>query len=282
MIRKLIALLFFSGSVLAAGIDPVTQDSNTWTSSQAFMGNVRSRAWDSTSSSFSVTGTGGIWVGTQGYFNTLNVMSATPSQFVKTDGSNNYVSASIQSADIPSNFATKTYVATATTSIPTPDLTPYALKTDVSASTVALRTQLNSVAVATTTMQAQIDLATRARVFSAPGRSLNTVFQPSTTRDTLVSYSVDIAASLSLSGGTTGTVYLRYADNVGFSTNVVEVCRTVNGNTGTLTIGLNITQNATGTLSGMIPAGKYVQIVTENTTGTPTFNYRSGQEVLFE
>lgn len=35
---------------------------------------------------------------------------------------------------------------------------------------------------------------------------------------------------------------------------------------------------ATGTLTGVIPAGAYVQLVTENNTGTPTFTARPGQE----
>lgn len=120
------------------------------------------------------------------------------------------------------------------------------------------------------------------RVFSigSASRSLNSAYQISAERDTLVNYSVDISTTLSLTGGQTGTVFLEYADNSGMTTNVVEVCRFVNGNTGTLTIGLNITQNSTGQLSGVIPAGKYARIRTANTTGTPTFTYRSGQEAL--
>jgi hypothetical protein len=47
----------------------------------------------------------------------------------------------------------------------------------------------------------------------------------------------------------------------------------------TLAIGLALTQNVTGTLTGVIPGGSYVQLVTENNTGTPTFTARPGQEV---
>lgn len=119
-----------------------------------------------------------------------------------------------------------------------------------------------------------------AKSFANPTRSLNTAFQVDSTRDAAVSYSVDVACALSLTGGQTGTVYLRYADDSGHTTNVKEVCRFVNGNTGTLTIGLNITQNNTGTLSGIVPGGKYAKLVTENTTGTPSFTYRNAQEVL--
>lgn len=119
-----------------------------------------------------------------------------------------------------------------------------------------------------------------ARIFSAASRSLNTAFQISTSSDVSVNYSVDIAATLSLTTGQVGTIILEYADNSGMSTNVIEVGRYVNGNAGSLAIGLNLTQTSTANIGGMIPAGKYVRIRTINTTGTPTFTYRSGQEIL--
>lgn len=118
------------------------------------------------------------------------------------------------------------------------------------------------------------------RSFANPSRSLNSSFQISSTRDCLVSYSVDISTSATLLGGQTGTVFLEYADDSGFTTNVVEVGRTVNGNTVSLAIAITVTQNVTGTLSGVIPAGKYVRIRTDNTTGSPSFTFRKAQEVL--
>lgn len=117
--------------------------------------------------------------------------------------------------------------------------------------------------------------------FANPSRTLNNAFQISTTRDANVTYAVDIACAISLTTGEQGTVFLEYADDSGFTTNVVEVCRSVNGNTGTLSIGLALTQNATGCVSGMIPAGKYARLRTQNNTGTPTFTFRRAQEVLF-
>lgn len=47
-----------------------------------------------------------------------------------------------------------------------------------------------------------------------------------------------------------------------------------------LAIAITVNQNVTGTLTGYIPAGYYARLRTENNTGTPTFNYRSGQEVF--
>lgn len=118
------------------------------------------------------------------------------------------------------------------------------------------------------------------RSFNYTTRSLNTCFQVSSTRDALVSYSVDILTSLSLVAGQQGTVYMRIYTNSSCTTGTQEVVRFVNGQTGTLTIGLALSQNVTGTLSGIIPAGVWVQLVTENNTGTPTFTARPGQEVL--
>lgn len=115
---------------------------------------------------------------------------------------------------------------------------------------------------------------------SSASRSLNTIFQVSSTRDCLVNYSVDIATTLSLTTGQSGTVFLEIASDSGFTTNVQELARFVNGNTGTLTIGLSLTQNVTGTLTGYVPTAYYSRLRTANNTGTPTFTYRSGQEVL--
>lgn len=119
-----------------------------------------------------------------------------------------------------------------------------------------------------------------ARSFAYQTRALNTCFQVSSTRDALVTYSVDIATSLSLTTGQQGTVYLRTYSDSSCTSGVQELTRFVNGQTGTLTVGLALTQNVTGTLTGVIPAGSYVQLVTQNNTGTPTFTARPGQEVL--
>ncbi len=124
-----------------------------------------------------------------------------------------------------------------------------------------------------------IPAAPAARVQAATTRTLGTGFQVDATRDSMVSYSVDIACALSLSGGQTGTVFLEIASDSGFTTNLQEVGRSVNGNAGTLTLGLNTTQTSTVTLTGFVPGGYYCRLRSVNTTGTPTFTYRSGQEI---
>lgn len=130
------------------------------------------------------------------------------------------------------------------------------------------------------TSSGNITINTIARSFAFPSRTLNSAFQISTTRDASVSYAVDIGATLTLTGGQTGTVILEIADDSGFTTNVQTVNSTANGNTGTLTIGLSLTQTSTATLAGIIPANKFVRLRTVNTTGSPSFTYRTGQEVL--
>lgn len=122
--------------------------------------------------------------------------------------------------------------------------------------------------------------AATSRTFSTPSRSVNTAFQISTTQDTSVSYSVDITTALSLTTGSAGTVYLEYADNSGFTTNVKEVGHFTTSNTGTLVVGLALNQIATAQLNGLIPAGKYVRLRTNNITGTPTYGTPASQEVL--
>lgn len=126
-------------------------------------------------------------------------------------------------------------------------------------------------------------LAAKADVSSMPAaRSVSTVTptlnssaaQISTTRDALVSYHVDLATTLSLTTGQTGTATLSISiDNITFT----EIARFTNGNSGTLAIGLGLTQTVTGALVGYVPAGYYRKIVT---SGTGTFTSRAGQEIL--
>ena len=136
---------------------------------------------------------------------------------------------------------------------------------------------------------------------SSANRSLNNVFQISSSRDALVNYSVEISCVLNLATGEAGIVYLEIASDYSFTSDVQEmarfynqnngsltiftsdvqeVVRFYNQNSGSLTIGLNLTQSTASTLSGYVPAGYYCRLRTENAIGTPTFTYRSGQEVL--
>jgi hypothetical protein len=119
-----------------------------------------------------------------------------------------------------------------------------------------------------------------ARSQSSASRSLNTAFQVSSTRWSTVRYSVDISTTVSLSGSATGTVILETATNSGFTTGVQTLQQFSNGNSGTLVVGLVLTQLNTACLSGDVPPGNYVRLRTVNVTGTPTYTYQVGQETL--
>lgn len=115
---------------------------------------------------------------------------------------------------------------------------------------------------------------------SAVTRSLNSAFQVSATRLSEVRYSVDISTTVSLTGGAVGRVILEMATNSAFTTGVQELQSFGNGNTGTIVVGLVLTQLSTACLSGKVPAGNYVRLRTVNVTGSPTYTYQSGQEIL--
>lgn len=119
-----------------------------------------------------------------------------------------------------------------------------------------------------------------AKTYNFPSLAVNTARQPSMSYDTFISASVPITATLSLTTGQQGTVTLQYADDSAFTTNVVSVQPSSNGNTGTLAIGLGLGQIVSATVSGIIPAGKYYRLLTTNVTGTPTYGTPIIEEVV--
>lgn len=140
----------------------------------------------------------------------------------------------------------------------------------------------NNLSELTNTSTARINLGiiSTLRTQASSTRSLNSAFQISTTTDALATYSVQIATTINLTTGQTGTVFLEISPTSTFATGVQELGRFVNGNSGTLTIGLNLTQTMAEPLMGYIPANYWVRLRTANTVGTPTFTYHSGQETL--
>lgn len=115
---------------------------------------------------------------------------------------------------------------------------------------------------------------------SAASRTLNTVFQVSASRPSLVSYSVRIVTTASIGGNQDGDVILEIASDSGFTANVQTLAITQNAQAITLAIVLNSVQTQTGVLSGFVPTGYYARLRTVNNTGTPSYLYRAGQEIL--
>lgn len=105
-------------------------------------------------------------------------------------------------------------------------------------------------------------------------KSLNTSYQLSLYRDAMVTYSVQISSSLTLSGGQSGTITLQTSPN---NSTWTTISTQTNNNTGSLTIGLNTTNTQATSLTGFVPAGYYIKIVT---SGTATMTWICGMEVL--
>lgn len=133
--------------------------------------------------------------------------------------------------------------------------------------------------VVTTDAQGRVTAGTAASQ-SAATRTLNSAFQVSSTRASLVNYSVRIVTTASIGGNQDGDVILEIASDSGFTTNVQTLSITQNAQAISLAVVLNSVQTQTGVLSGYVPAGYYVRLRTVNNTGAPNFQYRAGQEVL--
>lgn len=106
--------------------------------------------------------------------------------------------------------------------------------------------------------------------------ALNTSYQCSVpSRWNIANYSVSIVASLSISGGQTGTIVLQTSpDNATWTT----VCTAVNGNTGTLVIGLNTLNSQTVQMLATVPPNYYYKMVS---SGAAAMGVVNGREVAF-
>lgn len=110
-------------------------------------------------------------------------------------------------------------------------------------------------------------------------RNFNTAYQVSATNPSEIKVSSQISASLSLSGGQGGEVYLEYSANG--STGWTLGGMISGSNTGALTIGLSTVQVTGGMLSVWLPTGYYWRLRTNNTTGTPTYTFTGGTQTIF-
>lgn len=91
----------------------------------------------------------------------------------------------------------------------------------------------------------------------------------------IVNFSVQINASLTLSGGQTGTVLLQSSpDNSTWTT----ICTAVNGNTGSLTLGLNTLNSQTVQMIGAVPPNYYYRL---SSSGAASMAVVGGREIAF-
>lgn len=122
--------------------------------------------------------------------------------------------------------------------------------------------------------------AVPARSQSAATRALNTAFQVSTTRDALVNYSVQCTITASIASGQSCDVVLEIATDAAFTANVQTVGIIGTGQTYTLAVAIQGVQPQTAQVTGYVPAGYYARLRTVNVSGSPTYAYRAGQEIL--
>lgn len=137
---------------------------------------------------------------------------------------------------------------------------------------------------------ASIQAATQARVvtdgvshsFVTTAAAANG-FQVSSTRDSLVSYSITASSAVQIGIATNVSGYCILevaATNSTTAGDWKEKGRVGTGQNISLALALSSTQVATAPLVAMVPAGYYARLRTVNTNGTPTYTYVSGTEVL--
>lgn len=108
-------------------------------------------------------------------------------------------------------------------------------------------------------------------------------WQLSSTKDASVSYSCSITTTATIGGASTGYVVLEVCStNSATAANWQEIARFTNGQTITLAVALQSIQLISGIVYGMVPAGYYARIRSVSSSGSPTFAYVSGQEVLLQ
>lgn len=114
-------------------------------------------------------------------------------------------------------------------------------------------------------------------VHSTPSRTLGTAFQPSLSRLTHVCYSVKVDTVLTLTGGQEGRIEI-----LSDSANPPTVIRgsAPGRNTGTVVVGMTMTNSSGGSLCAMVPPKDYVLLRGVNVTGTPTYTITQQVEDL--
>lgn len=126
------------------------------------------------------------------------------------------------------------------------------------------------------------------RVFqNQPSRTIQTVaaaangWQLSTTRDASVGYACSITTVATIGGAAIGYAVLEICPtNSAVAANWVEIDRVTNSQTITLAIALQSSQTISTSVRGIVPSGYFARIRSVSVSGSPTFTYVSGQEVL--
>lgn len=112
---------------------------------------------------------------------------------------------------------------------------------------------------------------------TTPSRALGAAFQPQTSagRLTMVSYAARAACDITIAGGQRGRIELRVDSN---NPPTTVRGRVACGMTGTVVVGVALTDTTEGELSYLVPAGDYVLLDAVNEVGTPTYSITTQSE----
>lgn len=108
-----------------------------------------------------------------------------------------------------------------------------------------------------------------------------TGFQVHATKPAMVFYAIKINTTSSIGSGQEGEVYLDLASTNSTTPSDWAMANKIsNGQSYTLAIAIQGTQPLVQVVSGMVPAGYYVRLRSNNVTGSPTYSYITGQETV--
>lgn len=142
----------------------------------------------------------------------------------------------------------------------------------------------------TTDAKGRITAANNAFFNNSASHSIVTVagaangFQVSSTKLAIISYSVKVITAVQIGVATNveGYVILEIAaTNSSTAGDWTEIGRTSNGQNIGLALALSSTQSVGGQISGVLPPGYYARLRSVNVSGTPTYSYVSGQEIIY-
>lgn len=118
------------------------------------------------------------------------------------------------------------------------------------------------------------------RAFNSPSRALNSCFQIDAAKDADFHYKVDVTAALNLTSGAQGNITATSYTNSSCTTGAAIEDDGTSAQTGSLVIGLGVSQTISVPLNGTLGGGKWMKITTANIIGTPTFAIRANQREI--
>lgn len=140
----------------------------------------------------------------------------------------------------------------------------------------------------TTDAQGRVTGGTNRSWNNAPGRSLvtgtgATGFQVSSTRDSSISYAVKVSTTATIGTPSAGDIVLEIASTNSATPSDWLQIGAICGNSQNITLAalLSSVQATSCSVGATLPAGWYAKLRSVTSSGSPTYTYLSGQEMLF-